>query len=345
MRFLRSLVTSALLVSAATTASAGDAALGDTSQVIRFNYGIPTGVYAPLYVSVDLGLFEKYGLEPEFFSFQSGAPLLAGLKSKSLDVVTTGLASVFAIGQGIPLRFLFWQGDAAVAEGIVARSGVAMDSLQDLAGIGKIGAPTGTCAQISLYHAARAAGLDYADLDVVNIAPPLYRNAFRSASIDAGVSWSPYLIDLHVEGHKLIGFDPEWVPGGGACPEMTIMRAELAEDMPELAHRLVRVHAEAVEAIQANPELAVDAVSRRLSLSTEVARLVLERYFADYPTLDRHVDPGSRYAMVGDNGLVAQLDLAARTFVELGVLQEPIPIEVLREAAYPAFVKSYLEGE
>lgn len=318
--------------------------VGDLSRVIEFNYGAPSAVYAPLYVAQDLGLFEKHGLKPNFFSFQSGAPLLAGLKSESLDVVTTGLASVFAIGQGISLKFLFWQGDAALAEGLVARSGVEMESYRDLARAGKIAAPTGTCAQISLYHAARAAGLDYASLDIVNIAPPLYGSAFRSDSVDAALAWSPYLLDLTMQGHRLLGFDPEWVPGGGACPEMTIIREAVLEQSPELAHRLVRVHAEAVEAILVDPAIAVNAVSRRLSVSPQVAARVMDRYLANFPTLEQHVDPSSRFSMVGDEGLIAQLDLAARTFVELGVLQEPIPIEKLREATDVRFVEAYLNG-
>ena len=41
------------------------------------------------------------GLEPNFY-FSRPAPLLAGLKSKSLDVITTGLATVFALGQNVP---------------------------------------------------------------------------------------------------------------------------------------------------------------------------------------------------------------------------------------------------
>lgn len=66
---------------------AGAAALSAEGDVIAFNYGIPSGSYTQLYVAEDLGIFEKHKLKPTFFSFQSGAPLLAGLKSGSLDVI------------------------------------------------------------------------------------------------------------------------------------------------------------------------------------------------------------------------------------------------------------------
>ena len=82
---------------------------------LEFNYGIPTADHVTVYVAQDLGLFEKVGLKPKFFYFQSGAPLLAGLKSDSLDVVTAGLALTFALGQNIPLKFIFWEANNAAA--------------------------------------------------------------------------------------------------------------------------------------------------------------------------------------------------------------------------------------
>ena len=60
------------------------------APLLEFNYGIPTADHATVFVAQDLNLFEKAGLKPKFFYFQSGAPPLAGLKSESLDVVTAG---------------------------------------------------------------------------------------------------------------------------------------------------------------------------------------------------------------------------------------------------------------
>ena len=89
------------------------------ADLLEFNYGIPNANHATVYVAQDLGLFEKMGLKPKFFVFQSGAPLLAGLKSESLDVVTAGLALALGLGQNIPLKFIFWEANSAVSEGLV----------------------------------------------------------------------------------------------------------------------------------------------------------------------------------------------------------------------------------
>jgi NitT/TauT family transport system substrate-binding protein len=103
------------------------------------------------------------------------------------------------------------------------------------------------------------------------------------------------------------------------------------------------VQAEALDLIAKNPQLAVDALAKRLSISPEIAKQTFERYFKDAPTLQKHIDPNSRYALVGDGGLFAQLKLASETYVALGVLKEPIPEEKLREAIDPQYVKAYLE--
>lgn len=338
---ITTLIRTAMLTTAL-LATVGAPARSAADEVISFNYGIPTGSYTPLYVAEDLGLFEKHKLKPTFFSFQSGAPLLAGLKSGSLDVVTTGLASVFALGQNIPVKFLLYMGDAAKAEGLVTRKGAGINSVKDLGKAKQVAAAVGTCAQISMYWAAKAAGTEYSKLSTVNIAPPLYRNAFISGSIDAGIAWAPYSIQLAEQGDQLVGFDPEWVPGGGTCPETTLASEAALKTKPDLPRRLVAVHAEALAAIEKNPQVGVNALSKRLSITPEIAKKVIDLYFKDSPALAKQIDPASRYSLVGDKGLFAQLKLASETYVALGVLKEPVPEAKLRDAIDPQYVKAHL---
>lgn len=139
------------------------------AQLLEFNYGIPTADHATVFVAQDLNLFEKAGLKPKFFYFQSGAPLLAGLRSGTLDVATAGLALTFALGQDIPLKFLFWEANNAAAEGLIVDPNGPVKSYQDIGKAQKIGAALGTCAEVSLYLMTKKVGVDYAKLNVVNI--------------------------------------------------------------------------------------------------------------------------------------------------------------------------------
>ena len=185
---------------------------------LKINFGYTTADHVNLYVAQDLGLFQKAGLDAQFFTFQSGAPLLAALKSESVDVVLAGLGFAFALGQKIPLTMIYWNTNDAMGEGLVVDPGSEVKSYQDIAKAKKIGAASGTCAQVALYLMAKKVGVDYGKLDIVNIPAPLFRNSFLSHSIDVGIAWSPYSPMLDAQGYRVVNWDTDYTPLGGVCP-------------------------------------------------------------------------------------------------------------------------------
>ena len=332
------LVAGALLLSSVPPARAGEAPL-------EFNYGIPTADHATVYVAQDLNLFEKVGLRPTFFYFQSGAPLLAGLKSDSLDVVTAGLALTFALGQNIPLKFIFWEANNAAGEGLIVDPKSEVKSFRDIANAKKIGAASGTCAQVALYLMAKQVGVDYAKLNVVNIPAPLFRNSFLSNSIDAGVAWPPYSFQLKSEGFPIASFDEEYTPPGGACPGLTAVRPAFLKQHPEIGLRLVQAEALAREAIARNPQVAIDAYAKRLQISPEVAKAALDRQCCGrVPSFTDQVDPNTPYSMTSkEGGLAGKLKLASDVLYATKAIAEPIPLKVIQDAIDPTYLREYLK--
>lgn len=348
MRLIHALRTTLL---AATTAvslivsSATAWAQARPAPLLEFNYGIPSANHASVFVAQELGLFEKVGLKPKFFFFQSGAPLLAGLKSESLDVVTAGLAVVFAIGQGIPLKFIFWEANSAASEGLVVDPKSDVKSYKDIAKAKKIGAATGTCAQVALYLMAKKAGVDYAKLDVVNIPAPLFRNSFLSGSIDAGVAWPPFSLQLRAEGFPIVAFDEEYTPPGGVCPGLTAVRPDYLKRHPEIGLKLVQVEAMAREAIAKNPQLGIDAYVKRLQIAPDVAKATLERECCGrgIPSFAEMVDPASPFSMTSkDGGLVGKLMLANEALLATKAIAQPIALSAIQEAVDPSYVREFV---
>ena len=309
---------------------------------LEFNYGYTTADHVNLYVAQDLGLFEKAGLKPKFFTFQSGAPLLAALKSESLDVVTAGLGFAFALGQKIPITMLFWNSNDSTGEGLVVDAKSGIKSFQDISKAQKIGAASGTCAQVALYLMAKKVGVDYAKLNVVNIPAPLFRNSFLSNSIDAGIAWSPYSVMLNAEGFKVVSWDAEYTPPGGLCPRTTAARPAFLKSHPELGLKLLQVDAVASDAIAKNPQLAIDAIAKRLSLSPEVAKAILERVYMQRPTYAQQLDPSSPYSMTSkDGGLAAKYLQATQVLYETKSIPEPVPLAVIQEAIDASALKQH----
>ncbi len=335
------------------TLAAGAAALwlalapARAAEPLEINYGIPNANHATVFVAQDLGLFEKVGLKPKFFTFLSGAPLLAGLKSESLDVVTAGLALALALGQDIPLKFIFWEANSAVSEGLVVDPKSGIKSYQDIVKAKKIGAATGTCAQVSLYMLAKKVGVDYAKLDVVNIPAPLFRNSFKSGSIDAGVAWPPFSLQLQSEGYPVVAFDDQYTPPGGLCPGLTAVRPAFLKAHPEVGLKLVQVEALAREAIAKNPQLAVDAYVKRQQLAPEVAKATVERECCDrgIPSFAQQVDPKSPYSMTSKEGLAAKLSLAIEALHAMKAIPAPIPAAAVQDAVDPTYLLEYLKTQ
>ena len=331
----------ALLLSSAwvTTALAQTAA-----APLEFNYGYTTADHVNLYVAQDLGLFEKAGLKPKFHTFPSGAPLLAALKSESLDVVTAGLGFAFALGQKIPVTMIFWNSNDSTGEGLVVDAKSGIKSFQDIGKAKKIGAASGTCAQVALFLMGKKVGIDYAKLDIVNIPAPLLRNSFMSNSIDAGIAWSPYSVMLDAEGYKVVNWDSEYTPPGGLCPRTTAVRPAYLKAHPEIGVKLLEVDAMASEAVAKNPQLAVDALVKRLSLTPAVAKATVERVYGQRPSYAQQVEANSPYSMTSkDGGLAGKYLLATQVLYETKSIPEPVPLNVIQEAIDPTYLKKYLE--
>jgi len=330
---------------AALSAAGLTAAFGQTAP-LKFNYGMPSADYYVVYVAKDAGLFQKHGLEPNFFFFASGAPLLAGLKSESLDIISTGLASAFALGQKIPIKLLFWEMDDSAGEGLVVSPKSGLNSYRDLPKAKAIGAPSGTCAQVALGLIARKIGIKYTDLKVVNIAPPLYANAFASDSIDSGIAWAPYAQALAEQGQKIVNYDADYGIDGGICPVMTGGRTKFLQQNPEIGMKLVRINAEATAMVEKNPQLALDALVKYLSVTPSVAKAAYDRLCcARRPTFAQQLDPQSPYSMVSkDGGLVKKLQIATQMLAESGSIPAALTSEEIMAALDSSYIRRFVES-
>lgn len=311
-------------------------------SVLDFNYGIPNSDQTAIYVAQDLGLYEKAGLRPKFYLFQSGAPLLAGLKSESIDVTTTGLAIMFALGQHIPLKLLFWVANDGGAEGLIANPKGPVKSYKDITPQTRIGAASGTCAQVGLYMMSKKLGIDYSKLNVTNIPAPLFHNAFLSNSIDAGIAWPPYSFELAAQGFPIVNFDPAYTIPAGDCPRLTAVRPAFLQAHPEVATKLLQVETLAADAIAKNPQIAIDALMKHLSLPENVARADYENNYLKRPTFAQQLSPSSPYSMTSRNGgLAEKLYLAGEALYATKSIPATVPMSEIQAAIDPSYLQAY----
>jgi NitT/TauT family transport system substrate-binding protein len=198
---------------------------------------------------------------------------------------------------------------------------------------------------VALYLMAKKVGVDYGKLDVVNIPAPLLRNSFMSNSVDAGIAWSPYSVMLDAEGYKVVNWDSEYTPPGGLCPRTTAVRPAYLKQHPEIGVKLLEVDALASEAVAKNPQLAVDALVKRLSLTPAVAKATVERVYMQRPTYAQQIEAGSPYSMTSkDGGLAGKYVQATQVLYETKSIPETVPLSVIQEAIDPTYLKKFLDA-
>lgn len=332
-------ITRALLGVVLTTGAAL-AQTSPTKDLIKINIGGPSAGYFMTYVAYDQGLYQKHGLDPKMHWFTSGAPLLAALKSGSIDQVVTGLAYVFALGQNIPLKIISWELDNAQGSGLMVSEASGINKFDEILKAKKIAATAGTCSQASLMQIAKKAGVDYGKLNVVNIAPPLFANAFTGSGIDAAVGWAPWTMNLPA-GVKVVSWDSDY---GGVCPSVNGLRPEFIAKNPTAPEKLLAVQQEAREMIEKNPQLAIDALQRYLQVSPGVAKAFYEKHCCGrLPTYEQQLDPNSPWSLVSKTGgLAGQTLLASQLLAELGTIPTPLKLEQINVAIDPGPMRQFV---
>ena len=313
-------------------------------EPIPINIGLPNSNYWPAYVARELKLFEKAGFKPSFYVFQSGAPLIAGIKSGSLDLAWTGLATLFMISQDIPLTYLYTPLDSSSQEGLAVSPKSGIKSYRDIAKSKSIGAPTATCAQIAVVLAARKAGIPIGDLRVANLSPNLLENALKNEQIDSTFIWGPWVLQLRKAGYEIVNWDKDFEPAGGVCATNVAARPDFLAAHPSAGCKLVKVQALTLEAVKRDPAVAIRSLEQTLGVTSDIAKETYETL--TIPSLESQVDPNAPWSLTAENGGLAQkLFLAAEALHEAKIFEKALTLDQIRKSIDSRYVAQYLANK
>ncbi|MDR5816665.1 sulfonate ABC transporter substrate-binding protein [Caballeronia sp. LZ033] len=181
--------------------TAGGASAADTSKTLRIGYQ----KYGNFVVLKARGTLDKrlaaQGVTVQWLEFPAGPQLLEGLNAGAVDIGTVGeTPPIFAQAAGMDFVYIANEPPAPRAEAIVVPQQSPLRSVADLRGK-KVALNKGSNVHYLLVEALKKAGLAYADIQPVYLAPADARAAFVQGSIDAWVIWDPYLAAVEKQAH------------------------------------------------------------------------------------------------------------------------------------------------
>lgn len=309
---------SALSLLAAGAASVNFASPARAATTIRVGYLHTLAVDGQMWLADSMGSWKREGIEIQLTRFDTGIALFQALVGGSLDILSTGavISNFPARGQG--KVFLINDVEWATAQ-LWVRPESGIKTFADLRGK-KIATTAGTTANVFLFEALRANGLDIAkDVEVTNQPMPQAVTAFIAGAVPAVALWVPFNLQVQeqVPGAKML------VDASKYYPQAAIVDGWAARDdyygpNKELLRRFVRGWIVANDALIRDPERSLATIGKQYEGVTPAQMQTMFRA----EKLFSSKDWASRYK---DGTVVKWLQHVTDVYVTLGAMQNPKP--------------------
>lgn len=245
---------------------------GNKKPRVRLGYFPNVTHAAALYGSAQ-GLFanalgESATLEERVF--KAGPEEIEALFAGEVDLGYIGPGPAingFLKSRGEALQIVAGASSGGVA--LVARKGVAITTLKDLAGKRVVVPQKGGTQDISLRHFLKATGLATKEqggsVEVVQYAPSDTYELFQRGALDAAWLPEPWVSRLEREQGATVVLEEKTLwPGGRFATTVVLVRSGFLKEHPELVARLLAAHADSIKAITTKPEAARRAICAKL---------------------------------------------------------------------------------
>jgi NitT/TauT family transport system substrate-binding protein len=281
----------------------------------------------PAELAAQLGYYEKYGVNVEMVRFSAYSDSIEALRDGNVDAgmhtLDDGLR-YFSIGRDV--RVVLLTDYSYGSDGLVV--GPSIDSLSDLQGM-RIGVEIGTVGHLSLLKIFELGGLTPEDVTIVSIPAWEIQQAMVDGSIDAGVTWEPYLTSTaEMIGGKVLITSRDY-------PETIITTmtfdAETVRTRPEDVQNIVAAYFDAVEYIKTNPQ---DAYAR-MGQAEGVSAAEFEAHVAGI----QYLDLATNYDLFGGEGqgrIYLQIEAIIQFLFDQGVITTQPEASIFLE---PRFVR------
>jgi NitT/TauT family transport system substrate-binding protein len=219
----------------------------------------------PAELAAQLGYYEKYGVQVEMVRFSAYSDSIDALREGKVQAGMHTLDdAVRYYTKGSDVRVVLLTDYSYGGDGLVAQAG--FESLSDLKGA-KIGAEIGTVGHLSLLTILHKANLSVDDVTIISIPAWEIQQEMLKGTIDAGVTWEPYLTSTAemISGKVLITSRdyPETIITS------MVFDAKTIDERPEDVQKVVAAYFDAVDYIAQNPQDAYERMGAAEGISAD----------------------------------------------------------------------------
>jgi NitT/TauT family transport system substrate-binding protein len=227
--------------------------IGEQKEKVSTRIGIATWPgFAPVYLGVAREYFNGVSVKADIIDDFS-ARQAAFVSGKTDFTIYTVDSLAFDAGQGVNGKIVMVLDRSNGADGIVARKGI--KSFADLKGL-KVAYTRGSPAHFLLFAALSKAGMKISDITTIEVDDPTRAaEAFLAGSVDAAVTWEPYLSQIKTSGKGVV-----------------------LGDTRTINDRIIDVLVASNEVVKNNPKLVQDVVSGWMRALDEIARPKTDTY-------------------------------------------------------------------
>lgn len=298
------------------TASAGwfDFLGGGNSNKVTIGY-LPSDHDSALFVADQQGLYKEKGIETELVQFNNGGDLMTAMASGKVDVGYVGISPVLSsVEKGVPVKII----SAAQNEGsgVIVSSNSGINSAADLNGKNVATPGEASIQYVLLNILLKNNGLSIDKVNASAMKTPSINDAIKSNTIDAGVTFQPFVSSSEADGNKVLMNSSQISPNHPCC--VVVASQDLIDKNPELVKNITAIHENATNYINSNVQNNASSVVKLLPKDIVSNEDVEAKSLASFPFLSGLNDTYK-----------ANVDAFMKVEVDLGILNSTIPHDKL----------------
>lgn len=210
----------------------------------------PWNGYGALFVAARQGMFKAKGLDVQIQSIEDVGARKQAIVAKRIQGMAASVdVSIAAIGQDVPLKFV-WAFDASAgADGLLVTKASGIKTIADLKGK-EVAYHKGSASHLYLSTLLKKNGMKDSDIISVEMKASEAASALMAGKVPAAVTWEPHITKAAAAGNVILSTTKD-TPA--LIADVLALHADFVKANPEAVQKIVAALSEATEFIQKNP--------------------------------------------------------------------------------------------